>query len=51
MLAYNLFSEAVVTVGNRAPGRANLSLPFLTGFLATDAKTIGVFGLVYHSLP
>ena len=29
----------------------NLGLPSLTVFLASDAKTIGDFGLVYHSLP
>ena len=30
---------------------AILGLPFLTGFLAADAKPLGGFGLVYQSLP
>ena len=33
------------------PAGANVSLPSLTIFLATPAKSIGVFGLVYQSLP
>ena len=32
-------------------GRTDLGLPFLTGFFAGLAQTIGDFGLVYQSLP
>ena len=32
-------------------GRTILGLPSLTGFLASDAKTLGGFGLVYQTLP